>query len=118
MVVDDSDDVRELVALQLRLSGYDVIEARNGLEAVELTKQNCPALVFMDIQMPVMDGVTATRMLRRIEELCGMVIVAFSAFASGDSRQSALEAGCNEYVNKNEGINRLAGIAGRYLSAA
>ena len=118
MVVDDSDDVRELVALQLRLSGYDVIEARNGLEAVELAKQKCPALVFMDVQMPVMDGVTATRLLRRIEELCGMVIVAFSAFASGDNRVRALAAGCDEYVSKNEGINLLTGIAGRYLSAA
>jgi hypothetical protein len=57
-------------------------------------------------------------MLRRIGELCGVVIVAFSAFASGDNRERALEAGCNEYVNKNEGINRLTGIAGRYLAAA
>lgn len=48
MVVDDSDDLRQLAALQLRLSGYDVIEARDGLEAVELARQNCPAVIFMD----------------------------------------------------------------------
>ena len=118
MVVDDSDDLRELVALQLRLSGYDVVEARDGQEAVELARERCPALVFMDIQMPGMDGVTATRLMRRIEELCGMVIVAFSAFGSGDNRERALAAGCDEYVSKSEGINRLTGIAGRYLNAA
>jgi CheY-like chemotaxis protein len=118
MVVDDSDDLRELVALQLRLSGYDVVEARDGQEAVELARERCPALVFMDIQMPGMDGVTATRLMRRIEELCGMVIVAFSAFGSGDNRERALAAGCDEYVSKSEGINRLTGSAGRYLNAA
>jgi len=117
MVVDDSDDVRELMALQLRLSGYDVVEARDGREAVELARERCPALVFMDIQMPVLDGVEATRMIRGISELCEVVIVAFSAFG-GEHGARALEAGCDEYVSKNEGINRLAGIAGRYLKAA
>jgi CheY-like chemotaxis protein len=68
--------------------------------------------------MPVMDGVTATRMMRQIKELCGVVIVAFSAFASGDNRESALVAGCNEYVSKSDGVNRLTGIVGRYLNAA
>ena len=118
MVVDDSDDVRELAALQLRRSGYEVVEAKDGLQAVELARENCPAFIFMDIQMPVMDGLAATRMMRRIEELCGVVIVAFSAFSSGDNRERALAAGCDEYVSKNGSINRLAGIAGRYLRAA
>ena len=118
MVVDDSRDVRELMALQLRLSGYDVIEAADGGEAVKLAREICPALIFMDVQMPLMDGVEATRAIRGIAELCGVAIVVFSAFSSGDNRRRAMEAGCSEYVSKNEGINRLAGIAGRYLAAA
>lgn len=118
MVVEDSQDVRELMALQLRLSGYHVIEAGDGLEAVELARENCPALIFMDIQMPGVDGLAATRTIRGIAELCEVVIVAFSAFSSGDNRERAIEAGCNEYVSKSVGVNRLAGIAGHYLTAA
>lgn len=117
MVVDDSPDVRELMALQLRLSGYDVLEASDGSEAVELARENCPSLIIMDLQMPVMDGVTATRAIRGIRELCGVVIVAFSAFG-GDYSQRAIEAGCDEYVNKTLGINKLASIVERHLKAA
>lgn len=117
MVVDDSDDVRELAALQLRMSGYEVIEARDGQEAVELAKQNCPALIFMDIQMPGMDGLTATKMIRGIRELCAVVIVAFSAFGSGGNRQKAIEAGCDEFVSKVVAVNQLSAIIERFLPA-
>jgi CheY-like chemotaxis protein len=118
MVVDDTDDVRELVALQLRLNGYDVIEAKDGFEAVELARAHCPALIIIDVQMPGMDGLTAARLMRGTEELCGVAIVAFSAFGSGGNRERALEAGCNEYVSKTAGINQLTAIANRYLDAA
>jgi CheY-like chemotaxis protein len=68
----------------------------------------------MDIQMPVMDGLAATRLLRQIRELSGMAIVAFSAFGGG-SRERAIEAGCTDYVSKVAGISQLSAIAGRYL---
>ena len=118
MVVDDSEDVREMVAMHLRMSGYEVIEARDGREAVELARAYCPPLIFMDIHMPVMDGLTATRLLREIEELCDTVIVAFSALGSGGNRQLALDAGCNAYVSKTGNIQQLSSIAERFLPAA
>ena len=118
LVADDSDDVRELAALQLRLSGYEVIEAKDGQEAVELAKENCPALIFMDIQMPVMDGLEAARLIRGIRELCAVTIIAFSAFGSGGNRRKAIEAGCDDYVSKVVGVNQLAAITERYLPAA
>jgi CheY-like chemotaxis protein len=68
----------------------------------------------MDIQMPGMDGLTATRVIRQTEGLGGTVIVAFSAFG-GEFRRRALEAGCDEYVCKDEGVGHLAGVVGRYL---
>jgi CheY-like chemotaxis protein len=114
LVVDDSDDVRECIALRLRFCGYEVIEASDGRQAVELAIQGCPALIVMDIQMPVMDGLTATRMIRQVEGLCGVAIVAFSAFGPEYGRR-AFEAGCDEYVCKDEGVGRLAGVVGRYL---
>lgn len=118
MVVDDSDDVRLVMAVQLRVSGYEVIEARDGHEAVELAREHRPSLIFMDIHMPGMDGLTATRLLRAIEGLCDTRIAAFSAFGSGDNRRLALDAGCDAYFNKTENINRLSGIAAHFLSLA
>lgn len=118
MVVDDSGELRELMATQLRFAGYDVVEAKDGREAVELACRSRPALILMDITMPVMDGVEATRAIRAVKELSRVVIVAFSALSSGNNRQHALEAGCDGYVGKNDGINRIPGIVQSYLSAA
>ena len=118
MVVDDTADVRELMSVQLRLLGYEVVEATNGQEAVEVARQTCPALILMDIHMPVMDGLSAVRLIRNIKELCEVSIVAFSAFWDGINRQRALDAGCDEYVNKTGGINQLSTIVRRYLPAA
>jgi len=117
MVVDDSQDVRELVALQLRLSGYEVVEARDGREAVELAKEKRPALIVMDMQMPVMDGLAATRAIRQIDGLCGIPIVAFSAFGMR-YHLPAIEAGCDEYVSKDSGLFHLMGIVRQYLPPA
>lgn len=118
LVVDDSDDVRELMGLQLRLAGYRVLEARDGREAVEAARRECPDLILMDISMPVMDGITATRLLRQVEVLCRVVIVAFSALTSGGNRREALAAGCDAFVNKTQGINDVAATVRRFLPAA
>ena len=118
LVVDDSDDERTLVCMKLRLAGYDVAEARDGREAVEVAKAKRPALILMDIKMPVMDGLAATRLLRDIRELSGMAIVAFSAFDSGGSKQRALEAGCTVFVDKVTNVNKVAAIVGQYLRHA
>ena len=118
LVVDDSDDVRTLVCMKLRLAGYHVVEARDGCEAIEVAKATRPALILMDIQMPVMDGLAATRLLRDIAELSGMAIVAFSAFDSGGGKQRAMAAGCTDFVDKVVGVNRVAAIVGQYLRHA
>jgi two-component system, cell cycle response regulator DivK len=118
LVVDDSDDERTLVCMKLRLAGYDVVEARDGREAVEVAKERRPALILMDIQMPVMDGLAATRLLRDVRELSGMAIVAFSSFDSGGSKRRAMEAGCTDFVDKVVNVNRVAAIVRQYLGHA
>lgn len=119
MVVDDNDSMRELIGMQLRVHGYEVVEASNGSEAVEFVRRECPALILMDINMPVMDGLEATRLIRAIKELCRMPIVAISAYGEGeDNRRDALAAGCDEYVSKTKGINDLPAIVGRHLPTA
>jgi CheY-like chemotaxis protein len=118
MVVDDNESMRELIGMQLRVHGYDVVQASNGSEAVEFVQRECPALILMDINMPVMDGLEATRLIRAIKELCRMPIIAISAYGEGgDNRQEALAAGCDEYVSKTKGINELPAIVERHLRA-
>ena len=100
LVVDDSDDIRELICLQLRMRGYRVVEAANGKVAVELAPLTHPDLILMDLSMPVMDGYEATRRLKAQPELSGVPIVAVSAFCDELNRREALSAGCVECVAK------------------
>ena len=118
MVVDDCEDIRELVALQLTMLGYRVVEAANGFEAIELARKECPALILMDINMPILDGLAATRYIREVEETCDVIIVAFSALGSGDNRARALEAGCNDFITKPMEITRLSNLMANLLSCA
>ena len=116
MVVDDNESMRELIGMHLRVHGYEVVEASDGSEAVELVRRECPALILMDINMPVMDGLEATRVIRAIKDLCRMPIVAISAYGEGgNNRQEALAAGCDEYISKTKGINEIPSIIERHL---
>ena len=116
MVADDSDDIRELLRVQLTQLGYRVVEAADGREAVEAVRKERPALILMDLSMPVLDGFEATRLIRRIEGARGVVILAFTALSSGMSRARALAAGCDDYVRKHIGINELSALLARHLS--
>jgi CheY-like chemotaxis protein len=118
MVGDDCEDIRELVALQLTLLGYLVAEATNGFEAIELARKECPALILMDINMPILDGLAATRHIREVEETCDVIIVAFSALGSGGNRARALEAGCDEFITKPVEMTRLSHLMANLLSSA
>lgn len=114
LIVDDSDDLRELMVIQIRNLGYQTAEAANGLEAVEVALKKTPSLILMDINMPLLDGLQATRVLRESGRLLNTAIVAFSAHRSGNYREQALEAGCNEYLSKTACVDQLENILGRF----
>ena len=115
MVVDDSEDIRELMRIYLTHLGYKVIEAANGLEAVEAVSKECPALILMDISMPILDGLEATRMIRQMGEVCGMIIIAFTALHSGGSRSRAMAAGCDDYIQKYISLEQLSSLLEQHL---
>jgi CheY-like chemotaxis protein/anti-sigma regulatory factor (Ser/Thr protein kinase) len=103
LIVDDSLENRELMRLLLRTLPLQIDEADNGQEAVDLSTAHRYDLVFMDIQMPVMDGYTATRMIRRHEDRSGCrrtKIIALTAHAYESDIQKCLEAGCDDHVAK------------------
>jgi CheY-like chemotaxis protein len=100
LLVEDFEDSRFMMRRLLEMAGYDVVEATDGEQAVELALQAQPALILMDLSLPKLDGLAATREIRRHRELAKTPIIAISAHDSPDSKSEALAAGCNEYVTK------------------
>lgn len=99
LVVDDFDDTRLLLRTFLEAKGYRVCEATNGNQAVAAAQREHPDLIIMDVNMPELDGLSATRKIRDIKELECVPVVAVSAYGADQFRREALAAGCNEYVS-------------------
>ena len=99
LVVDDFDDTRWLLRTWLERKGFRVIEAHNGNEAFDEAQLEAPDLIIMDLEMPELDGLSATRKIRGDLKLAGVPIVAVSAYGAEQFRAPALQAGCNEYVS-------------------
>jgi CheY-like chemotaxis protein len=76
-----------------------VVEAENGIQAINQVETESPDLIIMDMQMPQLDGLAATRRIRKLESMNSVPIVAVSAYGADQFRELALAAGCNEYVS-------------------
>ena len=100
LMVEDNDLNRKLARNALRSRSYRVIEAQTGPEALEMAKQHLPDLILMDVQLPGMDGLEATRRLKADPVTTHIRVVALSAFARADDQQRAREAGCDGYITK------------------
>jgi two-component system cell cycle response regulator DivK len=100
LVVDDNEDNRQILIDLLSAAGYEVIEAHNGFDAVATAAREVPALVLMDIQLPGMDGLEATRRIKVQPALARIPVIAVTSYAlAGDDRKAA-DAGCDDYVTK------------------
>jgi two-component system, cell cycle response regulator DivK len=117
MVVDDSDDIRQLISVTLEAHGYRVVEARNGQEALTCARARCPDLILMDLSMPVLDGFGAVRKMREIAEMCKIPIIAVSAHDTIDHRAKALNIGFNDYLTKPINFTLMDNLIRRFLPA-
>ena len=101
LVVEDNEDNRRILVYRLRKIGdFEISEAQNGLEAIEMTEKNSPDLIFMDLKMPVMDGWEATKRIRLITGGRRIAIIALTAQAMAGDEQKALAIGCDDYLSK------------------
>jgi len=100
LLVEDSEDNRFMMKRLLEMSGYEVIEAVNGEQAVNSAQTMSPDLILMDLSLPRVDGLAATRRIRRLASLKDVPIVVVSAHDTADFHAEALASGCNEYVTK------------------
>jgi two-component system cell cycle response regulator DivK len=101
LVVEDNLDNRRILVYRLkRIGEFDIVEAGNGREALEVVESEPPDLIFMDLKMPVMDGWEATRRIRSLERGKAIPIIALTAQAMAGDEQKALAAGCDDYLAK------------------
>jgi len=117
LLVEDFDDTRLMTKLWLTKKGYRVVEAENGAEAVDLAQREQPDLIIMDMMMPGVDGLDATRQIREYQSLQTTPIVAVSAYGADQYRHRALDAGCNEYVPTPFDPDALSKLIERLLAA-
>jgi two-component system cell cycle response regulator DivK len=115
LLVEDTEDNRFMMRRLLEMSGYRVIEAMNGEEAVKLAKRESPQLILMDLSLPVIDGLAATRLIRKLPEFEATPIIAVSAHDTSDFQSEAIDAGCNSYVTKPIDFNELEELIGQLL---
>ena len=99
LVVDDFDDTRLLLRTWLQKKGFRVVEAENGNRAIAAAESSHPDLIIMDVEMPELDGLSATRKIRALANSEQLPIVIVSAYGADQFRADALAAGCNEYVS-------------------
>lgn len=116
LVVEDYEDARALMRLALEVQGLRVMEATNGREAVETVQRELPDLILMDLSMPEMDGVTATRLIKTVEKAMNVPIIAITAHAR-EYTKDALEAGCVDVIPKPIDLNTIKPLIEMYLES-
>jgi two-component system cell cycle response regulator DivK len=115
LVVEDFEDSRFMMRRLLEMAGYNVLEATDGRQAVELAVEKHPSVILMDLSLPKLDGLSATREIRKHLECSDVPIVAVSAHDGPESRSEALAAGCNEYMTKPIDWDQLDALVARFL---
>jgi two-component system cell cycle response regulator DivK len=115
LVADDKASSRELVRTVLERCGYEVLEAADGGEALELALANGPDLVLLDLHMPVLDGFGVIVQLRRLARFSSTPVVALTASAMDGDREHAMEAGFTGYITKPIRLAALRGEVQRLI---
>jgi two-component system cell cycle response regulator DivK len=110
LYIEDNSDNRMLVRRVLMASDYDftVVEADSAYKGIEMARAKPPDLILMDLSMPEMDGLTATKRIRTLPELGDVVIVALTANAMDSDRDRSLDAGCDGYIRKPIDVDKFA----------
>lgn len=115
LIVEDNEKNRTLVKDVLEYHGYEVIEAGNGKEGIKITKENNPDLILMDIQMPVMSGYDAIKILKNNPETKDIKIIALTSLAMKGDKEKIMEEGFDDYIAKPIDIRRLPELVKKAL---
>ncbi len=116
LYVEDNADNRKLVRRVLEVEGYNVVEATNGMQAMDCLQTQAIDLALMDINMPDMDGYTLTSKIKSMPRFHNLPIVAVTANVMRGDRERSLQAGCDGYIQKPIDIDNLSVQIERFLS--
>ena len=116
LVVDDLADNVAVMSLHLQDAGYRVVTASNGEEAISVATQTMPNLILMDISMPTLDGLGATRRIRENEALRDVPVIAVTAFGTEGFQRAAYDVGVSGYLTKPIDFERMQQLVARLLS--
>jgi len=100
LIIEDDPKTIKLLGDILQVSGFVIMEATTGRQGVESARRNNPDLILMDIQLPVMDGLQSTRVLKQDPATRGIPVIALTAYAMPGDRERMIQAGCDEYIKK------------------
>jgi CheY-like chemotaxis protein len=115
LVVEDNEKNLVLMRDVLSYFGYEVLEARTGLESIDMAVKHCPGLILMDIQMPVMSGVDAMKILKNRSDTREIKILAVTSLAMQGDRERLLEEGFDDYIQKPIDLVELPDIVKKHL---
>lgn len=118
LCVEDNPQNMRLVRKILQHAGYSVLEAVDGLSAIDITESAQPSLILMDVNLPDIDGLEATRRIKSTPHLAHIPIVALTANAMYGDRERCLDAGCDDYLSKPVNKAQLLEIIDHFLAKA
>jgi two-component system, cell cycle response regulator DivK len=116
LIVEDNELNMKLFRDLIETCGHEILEARDGIEALKLARQHRPNLILMDIQLPEVSGLEITRWLKEDDELRAIPVVAVTAFAMKGDEEKIRSGGCEAYIAKPISISDFLETIGRFLS--
>lgn len=117
LIIEDNDLNLKLFRDLLEANGYETVETKEGLNALDLAKREKPDLILMDIQLPEISGLDVTRKIKAEPDVADIPIIAVTAFAMKDDEEKILRAGCEAYISKPISITNFLETVKQFLEA-
>ena len=118
LIVEDNEMYRDMLARRLTHDGYSVVACEDGAEGVELASREQPDIILMDMGLPVMDGLEATKSIKSDDKTAVIPIIILTAQITAKDRENAFSAGCNDFATKPIEIRRLLSKIEKLLNSA
>ena len=118
LLVEDNEMNRDMLSRRLERKGFEIIVAVDGQQGVDMALSESPALILMDLSLPVLDGWEATRIIKADPATQNIPVIALTAHAMASDEAKAREAGCDDYDTKPVDLKRLLEKIGKYLDSA
>ena len=115
LVVEDNELNMKLFHDLLEASGYNILQTRNGLEAIDIARAHRPDLILMDIQLPEVSGLEVTKWIKEDDDLRAIPVIAVTAFAMKGDEERIREGGCEAYLSKPISVGKFIETVRRFI---